>query len=405
MKWSKKIENFLSGPEKTGKITPERFRLVTSPGGKYYALRLTGKGKGRRAIAIPFGDRKADMLSFLLTASRPENAMSYHCYLYGKKRFTYDPAAVLTVEYADGTKEKALLRYRREITDWNRPFGGFNMRFAVRGVDADKNYYTFGIYDFKNPHPERPIRSIIFATKMMDGVSPAMLALSRWGDDVREVPEGAPFDPAALNGRIGVGRTPAPKWNIRADFEHGMGAAYVNCPAAMKDVLKYEIVRDESSVDGSHVLKITIPPGKYGDPANPPPLLRVSVDLPFRIDKKDKCFTVDVKFTADLNDYARVRGVVLDHDLAYPGTRTYRGYKLSRLQPPRWRRFTFPLEQHSNREEVMKNVLDGTFGRVIFFLYRELRHPVEIRIDNIGTALEDVSSVPPWKENGEAEPI
>ena len=31
---------------------PERFRLVTSPGGQYYAVRLTGKGKGRKGAVV-----------------------------------------------------------------------------------------------------------------------------------------------------------------------------------------------------------------------------------------------------------------------------------------------------------------------------------------------------------------
>ena len=124
---------------------PERFRLLSSPGGKYYALRLGGApGSGRYAARFDFRNRKARELSFLLTCSRPWNMMAYHGYRYGVKRFKYEPAVRISVEYEDGDTLVRELAYRRDVTDWNRPFGGTGMRFAVRGVDADKNYYSFG---------------------------------------------------------------------------------------------------------------------------------------------------------------------------------------------------------------------------------------------------------------------
>ena len=164
---------------------PERFRLTTSPGGRYYAARLAGRESGgRQGISFHFGRRKAARISFLLTASRPENGLAYHSARnYGGKRFKYDPAAYLVVKYVDGSKETIPLGYRKELTDWNRPFGGFGMRLAVRGVDADRRFATFGIYDFVNPHPDKAISDIGFGAKNLDAISPALLAVSAWGAD------------------------------------------------------------------------------------------------------------------------------------------------------------------------------------------------------------------------------
>ena len=70
---------------------------------------------------------------------------------------------------ADSEKVKLPLRYRQELTDWNRPFGGLNMRFAVRGLDADNYYYTFGICDIRNPQVvEFQVRSLALAGRQQE---------------------------------------------------------------------------------------------------------------------------------------------------------------------------------------------------------------------------------------------
>ena len=309
---------------------PERFELVTSPGGKYYALRLVGKGRnGRAGIKFPCGGRKAEYLSLLLTASRPENGMEYHGYRYGAKRYAHDPAAHLFIEYADGSKAKVPLRYRQELTDWNRPFGGFDMRFAVRGVDADKNYYSFGICDVKNPHPEKAIKAIAFGTERLDNISPALLALSFRGADKPFKKIAKPFDPAVLANREGVGADPAPEFQLRADFETGMGDVEVSAPKLAAKALKYEIIDDPTSLTKSKVLKITLPPGRYSGRAMDEGLIRISVDLPYRVAPEERAITAEVRVVNSAEDHVHASIYLLDHDMSYPKNRMFRIYPLA----------------------------------------------------------------------------
>ena len=217
---------------KTLAAAPEHFRIITSPGGKYYGLRLAGvpaKQGGRWCAEFGFGNRKAERLAFLLTASIPANRFEYgRCGYNGSKRFRYEPAASITLVYADKSREEAVLRYRCEITDWNHPFGGTKMRFAVRGLDDRDQHFNFGIYDFVNPHPEKPIKSIAFSTRRLDGISPVLLAVSARGVDR---PFAAPekFDPAVLAKRAPAQQDPPlPVVRIRQDFEHGIGDVKVS---------------------------------------------------------------------------------------------------------------------------------------------------------------------------------
>ena len=383
---------------------PEHFRLITSPGGKYYALRLSGKGKGRKGASFNIG-RKAEYISLLLTASRPENGMEYHGYRYGAKRYSHEPVANVTLLYDDDTKVKLPLRYRQEITDWNRPFGGFNMRFAVRGVDADKNYYSFGICDLKNPHPEKRIKALFIGTALLDNISPALLAVSLRGADKPYKYADKPFDPAVLAKRDGVGPDPAPVFNIRADFEHGMGDVIVTAPAALKKVLKYEIVDDPTSPTKSKVLKITVPAGTYSGRKQDDGLIRVSVDMPFVVKKGEKCITVETKVVRHGDDQIRGSFYILDNVLEYKKPRKYRMYGIEPLSPAQWRRHIVPFNQRGNHESRIDSLRKVKSCRMSFFIHNRISAPIEIYVDNLGCSETNLSLVNPWKEGGEAEPI
>ena len=213
---------------------PERFHLMTSPRGRYYGLRLTGSTKdkeGRQGIRVSLGNRKVRQLSFLLTASRPNDPLAYAGSIYyGVKRHQHPTVAKLHLEYADGKKRTVDLKYRDNIIDWNRPFGGFSMRFAARGVDALKRYYSFGICEFVNPEPEKPLRHLTFSTCRVDGISPVILAISARGVD-KPFPKPGKIDPAAVAKRPGVSDDLGkPKLRIAADFENGMGKVIVTVP-------------------------------------------------------------------------------------------------------------------------------------------------------------------------------
>ena len=389
--------------EKALAALPERFKLITSPGGKYYALRLTGKGPGRGGIAFGLGGRKAEYLSLLITTSRPENGLDYHGYRYGKKRFLREEAANITLVYADGEKVTVPLRYRQELTDWNRPFGGLNMRFAVRGVDADKNYYSFGICDVKNPHPEKPLKSAVFVTKRLDNISPALLAVSLRGAD-------RPFKPGRLDlkdfaKRRGVDPDPEVRRNIRLNFADGMGEAVVAAPRSALDKIGQEIVSDPASPGKGKVLKITLPAGNYLGREADSGLIRVELNMPFRFAKDEYCFAFDAKVVAAPEQPIHGNVYVLDHDLTYPKKRKYRMLAMGPLGSGEWRRYLLPFEMRGNQEQRMAKKTQTRFCRISFFIGSPVVAPVEIYLADIGASPDNISFVEPWKEGCEAEPI
>ncbi len=378
---------------------PERFRLITSPGGKYYGLRLVGdlKVPGRRGIQFNFHRRKAEQLAFLLTASRPINPLDYFSpRVYGRKRFKYAPAATLVLKYTDGTQETVRLGYRKEITDWNRPFGGFGMRFAVRGLDADRNYYNFGIFDFKNPHPEKPIESIAFFTHRLDGISPVLLAVSAWGTDSPFPRPKRAFNPAVLAKRVGVTDKPGFTANIVEDFEHGMGKVRVTAPKSLNGKLKTEIVDDPSSPSKSKVLKITVPPGNYHESEESPGYIRISIDMPYTISATTKALILDHKLVAEDGS-----GFSHANDYLVGGGK----YRLQKLFPTAgWIREIIDFTTPTSATRPMTDMTQTKRRRISFF-FTEIKKPVEIRIDNIGDSPDAVTTVPSWNEMREAERI
>ena len=386
---------------------PERFRLMTSAGGKYYGLRLTGSAKdkeSRQSLRLMLGNRKIRQLSFLLTASRPNDPLSYAGGVYyGFRRFSHPAVARFVFEYADGHKRVVDLKYRNEIIDWNRPYGGFDLRFAVRGVDALKRYYSFGIYDFVNPEPEKPLRSLTFSTGKIDGISPAILAVSARGAKKPFPPPGK-IDPQAVAGRIGVSDDVGkPEMHIVADFEHGMGDVIVTVPESVKPGLRTELVNDPTSPSGSKVLKITVAPGRYSGRKSDEGLLRLSVDMPYSVPAGTKAFTVEHKLVFKGKGFSHANEYLLDTDPAHvkPDTR-YRNQLLS--PKPHWHREITPITARSNSGHQLTDLTRTKYRRLSFF-FNSIDAPVELYVDNIGDTSENCSEMPEWTFGNEAEPM
>ena len=384
---------------------PERFRLTTSPGGRYYAVRLAGRKKdGRQGVSFHFGRRKAERISFLLTASRPENGLAYHsARTYGRKRFNFAPAAYFVIKYADGSNEKVPLGYRKELTDWNRPFGGFDMRLAVRGVDADRKFATFGIYDFVNPHPEKAISDISFGAGNLDGISPALLAVSAWGVDRPFGKAEFTVDPAEVAKRSGV---EPPKHNrgirIVHSFDRGMGEVQIVCSPALEGALKHEIVDDPRSPAGGKVLKITIPAGNYRGIPHDLGFLRVNVIVPDTPPAKTRSLVFDGKIVAAPGNFSH-GNIYLHSAKDQNGRRSFRVYPM-RMTGRDWQRFFVSRWNNHETTRVLKKIDDAKTLTVSYF-FRNISEPVEIRIGNIGDTAQNVSDAPVWWEGGEAEPI
>ena len=385
---------------------PERFRLMTSAGGRYYGLRVTGSSKdkeGRQGLRFNLGNRKVRQLSFLLTASRPTDPLAYAGSIYyGVKRYAHPTVAKIHLEYTDGKKRTIDLNNRDNIIDWNRPFGGFSMRFAVRGIDALKRYYSFGVYDFVNPEPEKPLRHATFSTCRVDGISPVILAISARGVD-KPFPKPGKIDPQAVAGRPGVSdNLGKPKMRIAADFENGMGKVIVTVPKSIQKNLHTEIVDDPTSPSGSKVLKITVTPGEYTGRKTDEGLLRLSVDMPYSVPKGTKAFTVDHKLVFSGRGFSHANEYLIETDQK-PKPDTL--YRMQRLSPkPQWVRDIIPITVRSNTDYPLKDLTKTKYRRLSFFFYK-MDAPVELYVDNIGDTRENCSEMPEWTVGTEAEPI
>ena len=383
---------------------PERFRLTTSPGGRYYAARLAGREKdGRQGISFHFGRRKAERISFLLTTSRPENGLAYHsARTYGGKRFKYDPAVYLVIKYVDGSKETRPLGYRKELTDWNRPFGGFNMRLAVRGIDAEHRFATFGIYDFVNPHSDKAISDIALGAKNLDAISPALLAVSVWGADRPFEKSEFTVDPAEVAKRPGV---KPPKRNrglrIAHSFDRGMGKVKIVASPALRKDLKYELVDDPMSPARGQVLKITIPGGDYAGLKRDLGFLRVNVEIPDTPPAATRAVVFDGKLVASPGSFSHSN--IYLYSAGARNERSFRVYPM-RLAGRDWQRYFLSRWNNHESSRVLEKISDAKVLTVSFF-FRDIKEPVEIRIGDIGDTMAKISDAPVWWEGGEAEPI
>ena len=383
---------------------PEKFRLLTAPGGRYYALALCGDAankKGRSAIQFPLGGRTANGFSLLMTASKPTREISeYRGYGYGKYRFTYAPAARLTVRYADGEKHTVQLRYRYDFADWNQPFGGFNTRFVVRGVDENAAHYRFCVQEFENPRPEVGIKDVTFSTARLDGIVPAILAMSLL--DVDKPFAAAKFRPEAVSkncpadgfGEAAEAKEPKIDWTV--DFNRGMGKAKVVASGGFDPkAVKGEIIDDPTSPSGGKVLRIRVPKSTQREGGG---FLRIDIDTPCRIAPDTKSVILEVQLPKAAgfhhsNDY-----------LVAPDNCHHWGKHF--VASTRWNVAVAPiaLTKDLGAKVPLKRVDEAVLRRITFF-FVTMDGPAEIRVGRFGTSPDTFSQATVWKLGGEAEAI
>ena len=394
--------------------SPDRFELVTAPGGRYYAVRLTGdrKNGGRHGVMIKLDGVKAKSFSFLLTSSRPYDGLAFAgARFYGGKRFKHPVVGAIDLCYSDGTKVRTLLRYRESITDWNRAFSGTEMRFAVRGVDADKRYFTFGVFDLVNPHPEKPIKGILFSSAKQEGLSPALLAASVRGAD-QPLARGKKFTPAMLKGRPPVIDHPWHGYKLAADFENGMGRVEVTAPASVKAGMKVAVVYDPTAPVPGKVLKITIPPGNYEGRKSDWGYLRISVDIKgFTVPAWAGGVTSDVKLCLNggtgfshANDYIIESFSPEVKNPRFRSQRIFGHFGYAQVEGE-WQRISLPFWLSRYKGSPNLGEVTKTQYRRISFFFRRIDEPVQIYVDNIGIIGKGHSAAPVWSTKTEADPL
>ena len=166
-------------------------------------------GFAKGAVTIPV-NTTASGASFLVTAARFNN--------FGLPRDQQAEAKILRIGtldvfYADGTKISIMLFLRLNLNDWNTYLGGGLCRAALRGNDRNGSLFSLYAIDWRNPHPDKEIKKIVFSSKGGTGSSPVLFAVSL--SDAAKTPTGAVGTPS---GRLARAHRPAAKRTLAVDF-------------------------------------------------------------------------------------------------------------------------------------------------------------------------------------------
>ena len=380
---------------------PERFDLLTAPGGRYYGMRLSGDKRlpGRGGIQFKTFDRKFKTLSLLMTASRPYNIVDYlSVCVYGKKRFETPEVAKLIFEYADGKKHTVPLCFRKDLTDWGQIQGGVNMRWAMRGIDAKQRYYSFGVCDIANPRPDVPVRSVIFGTKFLDGISPVILAASLKGAD-KPVDAPEKFDPTEISKPYPAVNSDPLKANMKVKYDFGNGIPKdlrFDFQGKFDGQVKTEVVDDP---EYGKVLKITVPPGK---PSHADGYIRINISMPFKYSKKAKGTFSRFRVVAEPGDFRNI--------MEYFNTRTiteslnskgdYRSYA-TRNAGPKWTIVSNRYDRKPN-ENTLKNLKMANTRRLCVY-FRQVAKQAEIYVCDLGELMLNIDILGDWTVDSERE--
>ena len=172
--------------------TREKFHLATASDGGYFAVKA-GAGQGEtKSAAVDLGGVRAETLSLLAAAGFPgDTPKKYDRSRLGTLRFTY----------ADGTYEELPLRLTVEMNHWNATESGFSLRFVNRFNDKRGALAGLFAFDWKNPHPERPLASLTLTAAGTYEIPLALFAVSA-GNRVAAVAPAAPPDDAAVAARL-----------------------------------------------------------------------------------------------------------------------------------------------------------------------------------------------------------
>ncbi len=360
------------------------YELLTAPGGKYYGVVLSGSENDNReksAVTIPLGI-KANFLSFLLTTSRPFDQKSFYAFRhYGVNVYNFVPVAYLEVKYADGTSAKLPLRYRFSITDYNQEYSGYDMRFAVRGTDDRGVLYSLGAYDFENPHPDKEISSVTFSTARYGGIAPALLAVSAFG--MEGTPPAATFSPERI---APVAANDEPREVLVHSFNRGRGRVRVLKQGDFSALVRSEVVQDPEYPHGK-VLKVTVPPAVH--PKNYP-YVRISIDMPYKIDKDAKSLYSDIKISS-LRHLHHANDYLMRSSDGYHWVRKF--FPETRWQRNRGALALTPVEKRGSGDKFLEDVTTAD-RRLISFFFEQLPEPVEIYFGDIGESPDSCSSLP-----------
>jgi len=158
-------------------LTAEKFHIASADGG-YFAAVVGGDGAPKRATV------KVDSAFEWLGIA----AVAGSCADEPPGR---PVAATLTVRYEDRSEEKIILAYRKELPFWNYDGGGYGVRRFSSFNDRRGALVNLYAMNWRNPHPGKVVREIVFSAPERSVVPAALLALSVGGAETVAAPEDA----------------------------------------------------------------------------------------------------------------------------------------------------------------------------------------------------------------------
>ena len=95
----------------------------------------------------------------------------------------------MDVCYEDGTKTIIVLEFRNNLPFWNFEGGGYGVRCFTRFNDTRGAYAGMFAQNWKNPHPDKIIREIVFRANKESFVPVALLSLSLGNSTYATIPD------------------------------------------------------------------------------------------------------------------------------------------------------------------------------------------------------------------------
>ena len=374
----------------------ENFHIAASFDGGYFAVLASG-GAANGKVTIPVGT-KAEWLGINAFAG----ALPYT--IWGRPN-----AAFMDVCYEDGTKTIIVLEFRTNLVFWNFEGGGYGVRCFSRFNDTRGAYAGMFAQNWKNPHPDKVIREIVFRASKESFVPAALLSLSLGNG----IPTAAPDDSAAAarvkdwseSEHVEPISEKTPGSLVISDYSGGnIHNAYISL-SGIPDTAKqgsgvyhdkskpescfvgkfsYEIAEDPAAPERGKVLKLSIPALKPEYSHLRPRLV------------------IDIKF--DRSKIGEIGSMFLDYRVTHPwfnewpavylmstdpfGAALVSGYHEGR-RDRRWHHVVFPYRTFTEERKLDPKKADTV--RLSFFM-RELNEPSEVYIGTVGLSPHDAQT-------------
>ena len=378
---------------------PEKFHIAASPDGGYFAILASG-GEANGKVVIPVG-AKAEWLAINAFAG----ALPYN--IWGRPN-----AAIMTVRYEDGTKAYIVLEFRNNLVFWNFEGGGYGVRCISRFNDTRGAYAGMFAQNWKNPHPDKTIREIVFSASKKSFVPAALLALSLGNGTCAAAPDDSVADARVKNWSESAQVEPisekTPGSLVISDYSDGkLHNAYVSLSGKPDTVrqgsgvshgksspescfvgkFSYEITEDPAAPERGKVLKLSIPALKPEYSHLRP---RLVVDIRFDRSKIDKIGSMFLDYRVTHPWFNEWPGVYLMSSEPF-GAAHVTGYHEGR-RDRQWHHVVFPYRTFVHESKLDPKLADTV--RLSFFM-RELSEPSEVYIGTVGLSpLDTRTNIP-----------